>query len=249
MPSSWLTLDKPGDDREQGSKDYYRLEWSDPIGDIAALELQVKKADADSPNWLLDTVWVCRVDDGRLLKFPYKRWINPTSKTEWITIRLEPPHDLGEVALDPYGRNPFLWGVPTPKFTAKYTIRLDTPKVAGAGTNADVHARILTTKGPSAWRVLDLPNYDDREQGTKDYYKLYFEDWLGDISGLELRVKKADEDSPSWLLQTAWVCKVSLGRIYEMPYGRWIKPTSYSDWVYAKLDNLIQHPDSSPFIW
>ena len=121
-------------------------------------------------------------------------------------------------------------------------IRLDTPKVAGAGTNADVEGRIIGTLRNSAWRVLDIPNHDDREQGDKDAYKLYFEDSLGDIAGLELRVKKADNDAPDWLLGTAWICKVAEKRLYKLPYNKWIKPTSHASWVFANLNSVQEQP-------
>jgi hypothetical protein len=145
-------------------------------------------------------------------------------------------------------RKSILMGVSKPKFTAKYTIRLDTANVSGAGTDADVEARILTTKGNSAWRILDS-SADDREKGNKDYYRLYFEDGLADITGLELRVKKANENSPNWLLKTAWIWRASVNLVYELPYNKWINPVSYTEWVSTTLDKIIQHPPSAPFVW
>ncbi|QMW04962.1 PLAT/LH2 domain-containing protein [Spirosoma foliorum] len=121
---------------------------------------------------------------------------------------------------------------------AKYTIMLQTPRKPKAGTNADVEARILGTHGASAWRVLDLPNVDDREQGSQDYYRLEFDDSFGDITGLELRVKKADEVGPEWLLETAYICRVSSRQLYKLPYNQWINPTSHTNWVYARLTSL-----------
>lgn len=141
---------------------------------------------------------------------------------------------------------------------AKYTIRLDTPKFPSAGTNADVEGRIIGTRGNSAWRVLDTQLVDDREQGSKDYYRLDFDDSFGDINGLELRVRRADEDNPNWLLGTAWICRVDSKQLYSLPFNQWIDPTSYNDWVSIRLTTvqdmgIIPYPNGfgapSPFLW
>jgi hypothetical protein len=120
----------------------------------------------------------------------------------------------------------------------KYTIRLDTPKMLSAGTNADVEGRIIGTYGLSAWRVLDQALIDDREQGSEDYYKLDFDDSFGDINGLELRVKRADEDNPNWYLGTAWICKVDSMHLFALPFNQWIDPQSYTDWITTRLTTV-----------
>lgn len=138
---------------------------------------------------------------------------------------------------------------------AKYTIRLDTSKRANAGTNAEVEARILGTKGVSAWRLLDNPG-DDREQGSRDYYQLHFEDSFGDITDFELRARKDDEDNPNWLLGTAWICKVDTKQLYALRFNQWIDPKSYTNWVNFSLKNVQDVGTisdtlglGSPFLW
>jgi hypothetical protein len=140
----------------------------------------------------------------------------------------------------------------------KYTIMLETPRRPSAGTNADVEGRILGTHDKSAWRVLDDSLVDDREQGSQDYYHLNFDDTFGDVNGLELRVKKADEDNPNWLLGTAWICKVDSKHLFSLPFNQWIDPRSYTDWVTVSLTTvqdmgIIPVPNAfgatSRFLW
>jgi hypothetical protein len=106
----------------------------------------------------------------------------------------------------------------------KYTLRLDTPRKHDAGTNADVEGRIVGSLGSTGWHILDNPG-DDREQGSKDYYR--FEDVeVGTIITLELRVTRSDADKPSWLLEAAYIAKVEPLEMVYLPFNEWINPQS-----------------------
>jgi|GEM_PF-4636549 len=132
---------------------------------------------------------------------------------------------------------------------SKYTIRLDTPGLAQAGTNADVEARIRGNGKVSPWRVLDNPG-DDREQGSKDYYKFYVDENVEPVEALEIRVKKWDHDSPNWYLAFAYVANVPTGDLYEFHHFEWIDPPA--KWLTIRLGSpkrLGKIPWNSPFQW
>ncbi|MBL8192614.1 MAG: hypothetical protein JNM06_02240 [Blastocatellia bacterium] len=128
-----------------------------------------------------------------------------------------------------------------------YTVVLRTAYVDGAGTNADVEIQIKGQSATSQWYVLDNPE-DDREKGSQNIYKLYNSTHLGNINGVTLRVKKADEDRPEWCL--AEITLVD----HDAPHGTvtyvydcgnvWICPSSYTEWVYYSPESVAQ--SSSP---
>ena len=127
----------------------------------------------------------------------------------------------------------------------KYTIRLDTPILGQAGTNADVEAKIggenrVTTQ----WIVLDNPG-DDREQGSQDYYRFYLDEPLGAIQTLEIRYKKWDNDSPDWYLSLAYVANVCGWESLRVLQPKWLYPQA--DWQVEVLDDPKLVGKISPF--
>ncbi|KAA9357253.1 PLAT/LH2 domain-containing protein [Larkinella humicola] len=116
-------------------------------------------------------------------------------------------------------------------------IMLKTPRKKKAGTDADVQASITSTMGGMDWTVLDRKNVDDREQGSFDYYTFTLPQDIGIIQELKLRVKKANENGPEWLLEAAYVHIVNQTNLYKFFYNQWIVPTSYTDWVIVKMTN------------
>jgi hypothetical protein len=141
---------------------------------------------------------------------------------------------------------------------SKFTIRLDTGDQPRAGTNADVEARIGTMRDLSEWRALDNPAMgpfggyggDDREQGAEDYYKYYVDPHFNPVEVLELRVKKWDNDSPDWYLDSAFVADVADGNLYQFEYRQWIDPKS--DWKTIRLEGpklIGKIAPFDPFQW
>lgn len=133
----------------------------------------------------------------------------------------------------------------------KYTIRLYTPPLEHAGTNADVEGRLLGKQGDTGWRVLDNAG-DDREQESLDYYYVIYDETIGDVSAVQLRVKKFDDDSPDWYLSTSFLVRVDTRDTYELPPFGWFK-ASTAQWEYGTLPaRLIGKLDPSvpnKFLW
>lgn len=84
--SDWHLLDNPGNDREQGSKDYYQFEDLD-VGEISSVELSVTQADSDDPAWLLEAIYAAKEEPLELTYLPCNEWINPTTGTR-VTVSL-----------------------------------------------------------------------------------------------------------------------------------------------------------------
>ncbi|WP_460639639.1 PLAT/LH2 domain-containing protein [Larkinella harenae] len=116
-------------------------------------------------------------------------------------------------------------------------ILLKTPRKKKAGTDADVQAAITASKGGMDWTTLDQKYVDDREQGSYDYYSFSLPQDIGIVQELRLRVKRANEDGPEWLLESAYVHIVNNSNLYKFYYNQWINPTSYTEWVVVKLTN------------
>ncbi|GAB3279580.1 hypothetical protein GCM10027347_54430 [Larkinella harenae] len=87
------------------------------------------------------------------------------------------------------------------------------------------------------WTTLDQKYVDDREQGSYDYYSFSLPQDIGIVQELRLRVKRANEDGPEWLLESAYVHIVNNSNLYKFYYNQWINPTSYTEWVVVKLTN------------
>jgi len=89
--SAWHVLDNPlsffdpGDDREKGSKDYYRFEDAD-LGPIYLLELKVTRSNGDNPSWLLEAAYVAKLDTLELLYLPNDQWINPQATPSVLSL-------------------------------------------------------------------------------------------------------------------------------------------------------------------
>ncbi|GAB3726576.1 PLAT/LH2 domain-containing protein [Spirosoma lituiforme] len=117
-------------------------------------------------------------------------------------------------------------------------ILLKTPKKKKAGTDADVQAALRTADGGGMdWTVLDQKNVDDREQGSFDYYLFTLPSNIGQVTELRLRVKKANDNGPEWLLEAAYVHISNSKNLYKFFYNQWINPTSYTEWVVVSLKN------------
>lgn len=132
---------------------------------------------------------------------------------------------------------------------AKYTVRLDTPHVAFAGTDAWVQGRLWGERGDSGWRQLNNPG-DDHEQGNEDYYRIGTAFSLGQINSIDLAVKKWGA-SPSWLLEGVFIAGIEGLNLYYSYFYNWILPPS-GWWIVTLPVSPVGKLNlnwPNPFIW
>ena len=102
--SGWRQLNNPGDDREQGSEDYYRIGHGASLGRIHSLGLAIKKWDNVSPSWLLEGAFIAAIEALELHYSYFYNWIIPSP--DWLIVTL-PVAPVGKLNLN--WPNPFIW--------------------------------------------------------------------------------------------------------------------------------------------
>ena len=106
-----------------------------------------------------------------------------------------------------------------------YELKIKTGNRDDAGTDANIFAQIIGTKGNSAEVYLDNVGKNDFEKGSEGVYLITVPDEIGEIEQINIRHDNTGNKA-GWFLDEAWVKNARTSKVWHFPCFRWLATSS-----------------------